>query len=42
MHRPDYTKQRLRLPLETKNIHLARRQRDIVLTSLSENRKEVA
>ena len=42
VHRPDYTKQRLRLPLETRNIHLARRQRDTVLASLSENRKEAA
>jgi hypothetical protein len=30
------------LPLETKNIHLARSQRDTVLAFLSENRKEAA
>ena len=42
VHRPDYTKERLRLPLETKNIHRARTQRDTVLASLSENRKEAA
>ena len=42
VHRPDYTKQRLRVPLETKNIHRARTQRDNLLTSLCSNRKEVA
>jgi hypothetical protein len=31
VHRPDYTKQRLRLPLETKNVGLARTRRDAVL-----------
>jgi hypothetical protein len=42
VHRPDYTKQRLRVPLETKNIHLARGRRDSVLASLSGSRKEAA
>ena len=42
VHRPDYTKQRLRLPLETKNIHRARVQRDAVLASFSGGRKEAA
>ncbi len=36
VHRPDHTKQRLRLPLETKNIHLARTRRDAVLGAWSE------
>ena len=35
VHRPDYTKQRLRLPLETKNIHLARTRRDTLLGAWS-------
>ena len=38
VHRPDYTKQRLRLPLETKNITLARTRRDAVLGAWSEER----
>ena len=42
VHRPDYTKQRLRVPLETKNIHRARTQRDTLLSSLSGTRKEAA
>ena len=42
VHRPDYTKQRLRVPLETKNIHHARVRRDNVLASLSGSRKEAA
>jgi hypothetical protein len=42
VHRPDYTKQRLRLPLETKNIHRARSQRDTVLASLSGQNKDAA
>ncbi len=42
VHRPDHTKQRLRLPLETKNIHRARVQRDTVLASFTGNRKEAA
>jgi hypothetical protein len=42
VHRPDYTKQRLRLPLETKNIHRARAQRDTLLASLCGDRKEAA
>ena len=36
VHRPDYTKQRLRLPLETKNITLARTRRDAVLGAWSQ------
>jgi hypothetical protein len=36
VHRPDYTKQRLRLPLETKNVGLARARRDAVLGAWSE------
>jgi len=39
VHRPDYTKQRLRLPLETKNIHRARRQRDAVLGAWSKEQR---
>jgi hypothetical protein len=35
VHRPDYTKQRLRLPLETKNVGLARSRRDAVLGAWS-------
>ena len=35
VHRPDYTKQRLRLPLETKNVGLARTRRDAVLGAWS-------
>ena len=35
VHCPDNTKQRLRLPLETKNIHLARVQRDTILEAWS-------
>jgi hypothetical protein len=35
VHRPDYTKQRLRLPLETKNVGLARNRRDAVLGAWS-------
>jgi len=42
VHRPDYTKQRLRLPLETKNVGLARLRRDAVLASLSGQRKKAA
>lgn len=34
VHRPDYTKERLRLPLETKDLHLARRRRDRVFADL--------
>jgi len=34
VHRPDYTKQRLRVPLETKDLHLARRRRDQVFAGL--------
>ncbi|MEI6537797.1 MAG: hypothetical protein WCN98_20815 [Verrucomicrobiaceae bacterium] len=34
VHRPDYTKQRLRVPLETKDLHLARRRRDQVFADL--------
>ena len=36
VHRPDYTKQRLRLPLETKHVGLARARRDAVLGAWSE------
>jgi hypothetical protein len=36
VHRPDYTKQRLRLPLETKNVDLARSRRDAVLGAWSQ------
>lgn len=32
VHRPDYTKQRLRLPLETSDIRQARQGRDRVFT----------
>jgi hypothetical protein len=35
VHRPDYTKQRLRLPLETKHVGLARSRRDAVLSGWS-------
>jgi hypothetical protein len=43
VHRPDYTKQRLRLPLETKNVSLARSRRDAVLGGWSSAlRKEAA
>ena len=42
VHRPDYTKQRLRLPLETKSIHLARAQRDTLFAGLCCTRKEAA
>jgi hypothetical protein len=50
VHRPDYTKQRLRLPLETKHVGLARSRRDAVLggwstergTKSQELRKEAA
>ncbi|MEX1111590.1 MAG: hypothetical protein WEB31_07300 [Chthoniobacterales bacterium] len=35
VHRPDYTKQRLRVPLETKNVGLARLRRDAVLGAWS-------
>jgi len=35
VHLPDYTKQRLRLPLETKNAGLARSRRDAVLGAWS-------
>jgi hypothetical protein len=35
VHRPDYTKQRLRLPLETKHVGLARSRRDAVLGAWS-------
>jgi hypothetical protein len=42
VHRPDYTKQRLRVPLETKNIDLARVRRDSVLASFCNTRKEAA
>lgn len=36
LHRPDHTKQRLRLPLGTKNIHQARAHRDAVLETWSQ------
>ena len=36
VHRPDYTKQRLRLPLETKHVGLARTRRDAVLGAWSQ------
>jgi hypothetical protein len=39
VHRPDYTKQRLRLPLETKNVSLARSRRDTVLGGWSEEQR---
>ena len=39
VHRPDYTKQRLRLPLETKNVGLARARRDAVLGAWSEEQR---
>lgn len=43
VHRPDYTKQRLRVPLETKNIHRARTRRDNLLGAWSQAlRKEAA
>ena len=42
VHRPDFTKQRLRVPLETKNIHHARIRRDQVLASIAEAKKEAA
>jgi len=42
VHRPDYTKQRLRMPLETKNIHRARVLRDQVLASFCDRKKEAA
>lgn len=42
VHRPDYTKQRLRLPLETKNIHRARSRRDALLSGFAAGRKEAA
>jgi hypothetical protein len=42
VHHPDFTKQRLRVPLETKNIHKARVRRDQVLASFNANRKEAA
>jgi hypothetical protein len=38
VHRPDYTKQRLRLPLETKHVGLARSRRDAVLGGWSTER----
>ena len=42
LHRPDFTKQRLRLPLKTKNIGHARHRRDAVLASLAGTRREAA
>lgn len=42
VHRPDYTKQRLRVPLETKNIHQARTRRDTVLAAWNGSQKETA
>ena len=36
VHRPDFTKQRLRLPLETKHVGLARTRRDAVLGAWSQ------
>jgi hypothetical protein len=42
VHRPDYTKQRLRVPLETKNIHQARTRRDTVLATWNGSQKETA
>ena len=42
VHRPDYTKQRLRVPLETKNIHRARTQRDTVLAAWNGAQQESA
>jgi hypothetical protein len=42
VHHPDYTKQRLRVPLETKNIHRARVRRDQVLASFCDRKKEAA
>ena len=39
VHRPDYTKQRLRLPLETKNILQARAHRDTVLEAWSQGQR---
>jgi len=42
VHHPDFTKQRLRVPLETKSIHKARVHRDQVLASFHANRKEAA
>jgi hypothetical protein len=39
VHRPDYTKQRLRLPLETKNVSLARSRRDTVLGAWSKEQR---
>ena len=34
VHRPDYTKERFRHPLKTKDLHLARRRRDQVFADL--------
>ena len=42
VHRPDYTKQRLRLPLETKNVGCARTRRDTLLADLGGTRREAA
>ena len=42
VHRPDFTKQRLRVPLETKTLERARVRRDQVLASFNANRKEAA
>jgi hypothetical protein len=39
VHYPDYTKQRLRLPLETKNVGLARSRRDAVLGAWSKEQR---
>ena len=36
VHRPDYTKHRLRVPLETKDVGLARSRRDAVLGAWSQ------
>ncbi len=36
LHRSDFTKQRLRVPLETKNVGLARLRRDAVLGAWSQ------
>lgn len=42
VHRPDHTKQRLRLPLETKDLAAARRLRDTLLAFWSGRSREDA
>ena len=42
VHRPDHTKQRLRVPLGTKNVHLGRSRRDAILAEMVGGREEMS